>query len=276
MVSKVISISKKFNIKLNDNLSRLLYLLLIPHSDDFGRLSGDPYDIKALILPMMEDVTPTLVQETLVKLHNVELINWYEIRGERYIQIVNFDDHQQGLHKRTKSKFPEPPGHSGKFPEIPSEGREGKGTEEKRTETEENRKEGNGREFPATDSNPHKDYIHKLVNECEIQKYNLMDLDELFSYIGMVDIEVIEAAVKKSYRKESLRYAITTLKGMIKDGKTKKEHLFDKPTPGQAPAGRGRSGKPQLSIVSSPTPEPLTHEEMEEIRAMARKMDGAS
>lgn len=229
MISKVISISKKFNISLDDHFTRLLYLLLIPHSDDFGRLSGDPYKVKALILPMMNDVTWDEVESSLAKLHNSKLINLYEIDEEMYIQIINFEEHQQGLHKRTRSKFPEPPNYSRKFSEIPSEGkgREGNRTEENRTEGE-----GKGTEMPPPDSNPHKDKILKLINECEIQDYTLYELDIIYSYIGVCDIEVIEACIKKGQKKH-INYTINTLKGKVKDGITKKEQIIPKPEVGE-------------------------------------------
>jgi len=275
-ISKVISISKKFNIKLDDHFSRLLYLMLIPHSDDFGRLSGDPFDIKALILPMMEGVTTESVENSLAKLHNVELIKWYEIAGEKYIQIINFDDHQQGLHKRTRSKFPEPPEHSGKFPEIPPEGREGKGREEKGTE-EKGREGTEGSEPPAPppDLESIKSRLHNLVNEAKIANYNLHDLDVLFSYIGTVDVEVIEAAIKKSYEKESLRYTIRTLGGMIKDGIRSKGDLLPKMTQGsQGKSGNGhtKSGKPELPVVSNTSSQTVSPEEREKMRALARQL----
>lgn len=250
MVSKVISISKKFNISLNEHFSRLLYLLLIPHSDDFGRLSGDPYKVKALILPMMSDVTWEQVKESLVKLHNSKLIIWYESDEEMYIQIINFEEHQQGLHKRTRSKFPEPPKASQKFPEIPSEG---KGIELNRTEEKGREEEGKRREMPPPDSNPHKDHLLKLINECEIQDYTLYELDIIYSYIGVCDIEVIEACIKKGQKKH-INYAISTLKGKVKDGITKKEQIIPKPEVGEYDAkkheGQLQSGSAQTENKS--------------------------
>jgi len=109
MISKVISVSKKFNIRLDDHFSRLLYLMLIPHVDDFGRMSGDPYDVKALVFPMMEDVRSKDIEASLGKLHEAGLIIWYSVGDEKFIQITNFDAHQQGLKKRIPSKIPAPP-----------------------------------------------------------------------------------------------------------------------------------------------------------------------
>ncbi|MGK5512267.1 DnaD domain-containing protein [Brevibacillus formosus] len=134
MISKSISVSERVN-GLSDTFHMLLFTWMVPHADDFGRLFGSPMKIKALVVPML-DKTIKDVEEALSSLHREGLIQWYEIGGDQFIQIDKFDRHQTGLHKRTKSKFPEPPGNSGNFPEIPFE--------EKRTE--ENRTEGKGRE----------------------------------------------------------------------------------------------------------------------------------
>jgi hypothetical protein len=125
MVSKVISISEKVNSL--SLFGRLLYTWMIPHTDDFGRMPGSPAKVRALVVPM-GDETVKDVEQALTDMASRDLIKWYEVDGEKYIQIVNFDEHQQGLHKRTKSKYPDPPGNSvgtpeisRKFPEIPPE-----------------------------------------------------------------------------------------------------------------------------------------------------------
>lgn len=125
MISKVISISEKVNgLSL---FGRLLYTWMIPHTDDFGRMTGSPAKVRALVVPMADETTSD-VEQALQDMENRGLIKWYEVDGEKFIQIINFDQHQQGLHKRTKSKFPDPPsnddeipGSSGNFNNIPSE-----------------------------------------------------------------------------------------------------------------------------------------------------------
>lgn len=213
MISKVISISKKFNIRINDHFTRLLYILLIPHSDDFGRLTGDPFKIKALILPMMNDVVWEEVEKALDKLHHAELINWYESGNERYIQIINFDDHQQGLHKRTRSKFPEPPNYSRKFPEIPSE--------QNRTElnrTEENRTETNGVSVDFQSK------IREWLMSYRVSCKGAFQLETVMSFIGTVEIDVIEHCIKLSEGK-SVPYLETVIQRHLNEGKTTKESI---------------------------------------------------
>ncbi|MFC8686360.1 DnaD domain-containing protein [Brevibacillus porteri] len=151
MISKSISVSERVN-GLSDTFHMLLFTWMVPHADDFGRLFGSPMKIKALVVPML-DKTLKDVEEALSSLCREGLIQWYEVGGDQFIQIDKFDRHQTGLHKRTKSKFPEPPGNSGNFPEIPSEE---KRTEENRTEEKGREVEEKGREKSpaATDEKP--------------------------------------------------------------------------------------------------------------------------
>lgn len=113
-----------------------LYPLLVAHADDFGRLSGDPFTVKHAIDPTSPRDIPDF-EQALRALTEVGLIVWYPCAEDRwFIQVTQFEPHQAGLHKRTSSKFPEPPeklpefpgtpnslakGTIAKFPEIPSE-----------------------------------------------------------------------------------------------------------------------------------------------------------
>lgn len=116
MVSKVISISEKVNCL--TLFGRLLYTWMIPHTDDFGRLPGSPAKVRALVVPMGDETTKD-VAAALEDMTEKELIIWYEVGGEKIIQISNFEEHQSGLRQRSLSKFPPPPN------EKPSEDADG-------------------------------------------------------------------------------------------------------------------------------------------------------
>lgn len=211
MISKSISVSEKVNM-LPDVFDMLLFTWLIPHSDDFGRLNGSPGKIKALVVPMM-DKTKKDVEQSLHSLHGAELIIWYEVSGEKYIQIINFEKHQQGLHKRTKSKFPEPDGNSNdipetsrNFPEFPSEL---------------NRTELKGTELNGTEQNlavSDDSLILKLINQYRLNCKGTFQLEEICAYQKMMDIEVIEHAIKQSEGK-SVSYAMSILDRFKNEGK---------------------------------------------------------
>jgi len=266
-ISKVISISKKVNKKLNSHFARLLYTWMIPHADDFGRLTGCPDKVKALIIPMLDE-SEEEVESAIANMSDAGLIIWYESDEDLYIQIVNFEEHQSGLHKRTKSKFPEPPEHSRKFPEIPLEV---KRTEEKRKE-EKIEEKGNEREnhsgIHSTFNDPIKDELHDLCVKSKLKGYNLVSADELFFFIGKMDIELIQSAIGKAYEKH-LNYAVKLLNDWLREGKTKKEDI--------QPVRRNvrqfpRHAKPQMTI-SAPIAEPLTPEEVKQLRQKALQRD---
>lgn len=123
MISKSLSTSEKFaNLSVTRNglaeFCQVLYVMLIPHADDFGKLQGDPFTVKHQCFPASPRSADEF-QAALSALHESELIIWYNVSGKRFVQITNFDPHQIGLHKRTKSVFPEIPGNSGKVMETP-------------------------------------------------------------------------------------------------------------------------------------------------------------
>lgn len=140
MLSKKISTSKKFAVvgSAAGEFPQLLYTLLMPHCDDFGRQPGDAFTVKHEVFPTSPRSEDEF-ESALVALEVSGLIQRYAVDGQQVIQIVKFETHQQGLHKRTGSEFPEPPptvpGSSGNPPEIPSELKrtEQKGTEQNGT-----------------------------------------------------------------------------------------------------------------------------------------------
>lgn len=137
MISKCLSTSEKYAALLSEagalgEFCQALYPLVVAHADDWGRLQADSFTIKHLVLPF----SPRSLDEftaALQALHNVGLVQIYSTAGRSYMQVIDFDEHQTGLHKRIASRLPEPPGNSGKFPLKRTEE---KGTEQKRREEE--------------------------------------------------------------------------------------------------------------------------------------------
>lgn len=123
LISKSLSTSAKF-AELQTIAPKLaefcqsLYMLLVAHSDDFGRQAGDVFTVKHVVCPAstraMRDV-----EAAIMALHNVGLIVWYDDADRKCIQINDFDAHQPGLSRRTESKFTAPTGISVKFTGAP-------------------------------------------------------------------------------------------------------------------------------------------------------------
>lgn len=152
MISKSLSTSEKF-ASLVERTPELfefchaLYPLVVAHTDDFGRLQGDVFTVKHQCYP----ASPRSLNEfasALAIMNDVELLVWYAVAGKKYIQIPNFETHQQGLHKRTRSAFPRVPGDSGNNEELPEQL---KGTEEKRTEGNLREEKKNGSSVTSTE-----------------------------------------------------------------------------------------------------------------------------
>jgi hypothetical protein len=133
MISNSLSTSEKFaqlSAKELGEFCQALYPLIVAHSDDFGRLQGDPFTVKAKCYP----ASPRSLEQfkdALTHLDSVGLVVWYVVEGKRYLQIVNFERHQIGLHKRTRSMFPRVPGITGNIEELPDQE---KGTQENLTQ----------------------------------------------------------------------------------------------------------------------------------------------
>lgn len=116
MLSKSISTSLKVS-KLTE-FAQLLFTWMIPHTDDFGRIDGEPEVVRALVMPFSkrkaEDFSKALFQ-----IAELGLISWYRTNGKVVIEIINSDNHQSNIiNKRTNSHFPEFEESSENFLEI--------------------------------------------------------------------------------------------------------------------------------------------------------------
>lgn len=125
MISKSLSTSEKYAglVDAAGDLAEFchaLYPLLVIHTDDFGRMQGDAWTVKSVCYPASRRSLAEF-ETALGRLTCIGLIAWYEVLGKKYLQIQNFENHQLGLHKRTRSQFPRVPGISGNVTEIPDQ-----------------------------------------------------------------------------------------------------------------------------------------------------------
>src|SRR5260221_134130 len=163
MLAASISVSEQV-AQLHDDFTRLVFTWMIAHGDDYGVLTGSPARVKALVVPML-NCTVDQVNAALLDMEAQELIWRYsDDDGKPWLQFCTWEEHQSGLHKRTKPKaahFPEcrcgscpPPGSSRKFPEVPASRARaelnGIGKEEKRNEEKENAPARAGTETETT------------------------------------------------------------------------------------------------------------------------------
>ena len=92
MISATLGASRKFS-RLTSNDHRLMYVLLIPHADAEGRLDADPRILSGKAFTLLDFTIPE-IEAGLVDMDRVELINLYQVHGERYLEIVGFHEHQ--------------------------------------------------------------------------------------------------------------------------------------------------------------------------------------
>lgn len=109
MINQRLGKSKKYS-KLKSDRSRVLYVLMYTHADQEGKFTGDPEDVKIECCPYLK-YSPQKIAESIVDLHNVDLLNLYEVDDRCWVQFVDFEDNQPGLRKdrEAPSVIPDPP-----------------------------------------------------------------------------------------------------------------------------------------------------------------------
>lgn len=85
-------------------LARLLFAGLWCLADRAGRLEDRPKRIRAELMPYDDGSVNGMLEE----LHQAGFIIRYEVGGKRFIQVVNFDKHQNPHHREAESTIPAP------------------------------------------------------------------------------------------------------------------------------------------------------------------------
>lgn len=133
LISRTLGSSRKFHDLLQaggklGEFSQVLFPLIVANTDDFGRMAGDAFTIKNVVLPSSRRAEQDF-EQALAVMQQVGLLVRYIVDGAIYLQINKFDEHQPGLTKRTKSKFPEIPELHGSPVNLPLNLTESKGRE---------------------------------------------------------------------------------------------------------------------------------------------------
>jgi len=145
MLSKSISYSVQANTL--GEFAQLLFSWIIPHLDDFGRISGDPHVIKAMVMPMSKRPVEDF-EAAIQEMSGCKLIDRYTADNQQVIIYLGFERHQTGLDKRTKSKLPNKDGSY--MPDLPKKSRK---IQRNSYPTEQNRTENNRTEPNLTQPN---------------------------------------------------------------------------------------------------------------------------
>jgi hypothetical protein len=93
MLKKLISTSKKL-ANLKTDSARLLYTWILPHADIQGRFSGEPDIVKGSIVPRLKTMDYENVEAYLTDMVENNLIDLYEVDGDKYLEVIKFHDFQ--------------------------------------------------------------------------------------------------------------------------------------------------------------------------------------
>lgn len=140
IVSRSLSQSRKYaalqrEARALGDFAQALYMLLVIHADDCGRLDGDTETIKWLVLPTSPHPVADFDQ-ALAAMVRVDLVQLYTVAGHNYYQINDFARHQ-ALRFPATSRFPAPT--EGRSKEVRKQGSKEARKEE---EQQEGSKEG--------------------------------------------------------------------------------------------------------------------------------------
>lgn len=108
MANRIIKESIRFSEKVNKmtDFQFRLWVSLITYVDDYGRGDARPELIKGLCFPLRR-VTVADILTALHKLADIGCISLYEVDGQSYLCLPNWESHQNIRTK--KSKYPAPP-----------------------------------------------------------------------------------------------------------------------------------------------------------------------
>lgn len=209
MISKSISISTKVN-SISD-FAALLFTWMVPHADDYGVLDGDEGTIKALVVPRRKQ-TESAVGQALAEMQKVGLIWRYIYKNKPYVQFTNFEEHQEGLHKRTAPKLPiymDCCHDSGNFREIP-----GNSPLTEPNLTEPNRREGNCASAYDYFSDFWKEYPRKTAKADAQKAFAKLSMnDALMERVMAALFESTESEQWKADKGKFIPYPATWLNG---------------------------------------------------------------
>ena len=93
-----------YDEKLNDLTpgDQLLYIRMLPFTDDYGRLTGNLFELKNLVIPSWGCAIETL-RKSLLNIESVGLIGFVE---NQVIEFLGFEKNQKIGHRRQNSLYP--------------------------------------------------------------------------------------------------------------------------------------------------------------------------
>lgn len=101
MLRKDISKSRKIASLSKESL--VLFYMIIPHLNSYGKMNGSPYFVKGEIVPLMDWFTLPLIEKCLAEISKKTNLKWFEFEGLKYIHSLSWEEHQE-LEKNRRGK----------------------------------------------------------------------------------------------------------------------------------------------------------------------------
>jgi hypothetical protein len=92
MIRKDISKSEKFASLSKESM--ILFNLLIPHYNSWGKMNGSPYFIKGEVCPLIDFLDVKTIEKCLKEITLKTNVKWFEFQKIQYIQSLGFEEHQ--------------------------------------------------------------------------------------------------------------------------------------------------------------------------------------
>ncbi len=87
-------VSKSQKIASLSKESTILFLMIIPHLNSFGKLNGSPHFIKGEVVPLLEYFDIKLIEKCLKEITEKTNVKWFKVAGLHYLQSINWEEHQ--------------------------------------------------------------------------------------------------------------------------------------------------------------------------------------
>lgn len=93
MIRKAISKSRGFASLSSE--SQLLFVLLIPHFNSFGKMNGSPFFIKGEVVPLLDQYGTSTIESCLQEISEKTNVKWFEFNGLWYLHSTHWGHHQK-------------------------------------------------------------------------------------------------------------------------------------------------------------------------------------
>lgn len=153
-----------------------LYIRLILVADDYGRYSGSSIRVSRACWPEREDMTSKKVEPMILQLHQIGLIRLYEVDGDRFIEITNWDQRKRTMVSKYPSPVSEPESDDGQMT-VNCQSDDGQMTaRDERRETRDERRETRDENTQAANTHGSQSNVKLTDRELESLRVEFPDL----------------------------------------------------------------------------------------------------